>query len=316
MPSSEFNLRTFAASAWVFLLISLGAFLAAFSIQTFLIPNRLIDGGIVGLAMIFGNLFGLSLIPYFYVFLTLPFVFFAYRAIGKSFVIQMGIASVLFFGFMVMLHQFVESGSTVFQEFKGETLEVVVIGGSLLGIGLGLIIRVGGCVDGTEVLGIVINKRTGFTVGQTVLACNIFVFGALGLVFKDWHPPFLSLIMYIVVAKVMDAVVVGLDETKSVLIISSKYREISKAILHELGLGLTVMYGRGGFSGSEKEILYVITERLQLATLKELVLREDPSAFIAVENLHEVANGNPGKNKMNPVAQVKALLTSVFLKKG
>lgn len=315
MQANYLDVRHLASNAWTLFLLSVGAFLAAFSIQTFLIPNRLIDGGIVGLAMIFGNLFGLGLIPYFYVFLTLPFVFFAYRAIGRSFVIHMGIASILFFGFMVLLHHLVEADSTIFRKFEGETLEVVVIGGSLLGIGLGLIIRVGGCVDGTEVLGIVINKRTGFTVGQTVLACNVLVFGALGLVFQDWHPPFLSLIMYMVVAKVMDAVVVGLDETKSVLIISSKYREISKAILHELGLGLTVMYGRGGFSGSEKEILYVITERLQLATLKDLVLREDPSAFIAVENLHEVANGNPSKNKMNPVAQVKTLLTSVFLKK-
>lgn len=296
-------------------MLALGAFLAAFSIQMFLIPNRLIDGGVVGLAMICGNLFGLSLIPYFYVLLTLPFVFFAYRAIGKWFVIKMGIASILFFGFMVLLHHLVVSDNSVFQPFQGETLEIVVIGGSLLGVGIGLIIRVGGCVDGTEVLGIVINKRTGFTVGQTVLVCNVFVFGALGFVFQDLHPPLLSLIMYIVVAKVMDAVVVGLDETKSVLIISSKYREISKAILHELGLGLTVMYGRGGFSGSEKEILYVITERLQLATLKDLVLREDPSAFIAVENLHEVANGNPGNSKRRPGATIKNLLSSIFLKK-
>ena len=117
-----------------------------------------------------------------------------------------------------------------------------------------------------------------------------------GLVFQDWHPPLLSLITYIVVIKIMDSVIVGLDETKSVLIISSKSKEIADAIIHELGLGLTVMYGRGGFSGDEREILYVIAERLQLAELKELIHREDPSAFIAIENLHEVANGQQGYN--------------------
>lgn len=313
MQATQFNIRDVASNLWAFFLTSLGAFLAAFSIQTFLLPNSLIDGGVVGLAMLLGNLFGWSLIPYFYVLLTLPFVFFAYRAIGRSFVIHMVFASAAFFGFMILIEHII--GGDVSKQFKGDPLEVVVIGGSLLGIGLGLIIRIGGCIDGTEVLGIVINKRTGFTVGQTVLVCNVFIFAAQGLVFKDWHPAFLSLIMYIVVAKVMDAVVVGLDETKSVLIISSKYSEISKAILHELGLGLTVMYGRGGFSGSEKEILYVITERLQLATLKDLVLREDPSAFMAIENLHEVANGNPSRKKQNPVHRVKSLLTSVFLKK-
>jgi uncharacterized membrane-anchored protein YitT (DUF2179 family) len=89
----------------------------------------------------------------------------------------------------------------------------------------------------------------------------------------------------------MDSVIVGLDETKSVLIISSKSKAIAEAIVHELGLGLTIMYGRGGFSGDEREILYVIAERLQLAELKDLILREDPKAFIAIENLHEVANG-------------------------
>lgn len=112
-----------------------------------------------------------------------------------------------------------------------------------------------------------------------------------GYVFQDWHPPLLSLITYMVVIKVMDSVIVGLDETKSVLIISRKSQTIAKAIIHELGLGLTIMYGRGGFSGDEREILYVIAERLQLADLKELIHREDPLAFVAVENLHEVANG-------------------------
>lgn len=304
--------RSFASYAMPMFWMALGGFLAAFSIQVFLVPNRLIDGGVVGLAMIFGNLFSLSLIPYFYILFTLPFVFFAYRAIGKSFLISMAFASLAFFGSLVFIEKMVEIGA--FAQFHGEALEVVVIGGSILGIGIGLIIRAGGCVDGTEILGIVVNKRTGFTVGQTVLACNVFVFGALGLVFQDWHPPILSLINYIVVVKVMDAVIVGLDETKSVLIISTKYREISKAIIHELGLGLTVMYGRGGFSGSEKEILYVITERLQLASLKELVLREDPAAFIAVESLHEVANGNPGKKKTKTTTRIRNLLSSIFLK--
>ena len=160
-----------------------------------------------------------------------------------------------------------------------------------------MIIREGGCLDGTEILGIIFNRRTGFTVGQVVLVCNIFVFGAAGLVFKDWHPPLMSLITYIVVIKIMDSVIVGLDETKSVLIISSKSKAIADAIIHELGLGLTIMYGRGGFSGDEREILYVIAERLQLAELKDLILREDPTAFIAIENLHEVANGKPPDKK-------------------
>lgn len=285
-----------------FLWIMIGAALAAFAVQVFLIPNRLIDGGVVGVAMICGKIFGNSLIPLFILLFNLPFLFLAYRFIGKSSLIHMFIAVLLFAGFMV----FFERGWPV--EFHGESLEVVVIGGAVLGAGIGLIIRSGGCLDGTEILGIIINKRTGFTVGQVVLVCNIFIFGTAGIVFKDWHPPLLSLITYIVAIKVMDTVIVGLDETKSVLIISSKSKEITDAIIHELGLGLTIMYGRGGYSGDEREILYVIVERLQLADLKELVHREDPGAFVAVENLHEVSNGNQNRPKSNVGKLITPLL--------
>ena len=285
-----------------YLLLALGAFFYAFAIEVFLIPNKLIDGGIVGVAMIFANLFGQKLLPLFLVLFNLPFLYLGYRHIGKGFLWHMLVATVLFAGSLTLIRAF----SSL--EFHGETLEVVVIGGSILGVGIGLIIRYGGCLDGTEILGIIINQRTGFTVGQVLLVCNIFVFGAAGFVFQDWHPPLLSLITYVVVIKIMDSVIVGLDETKSVIIVSSKSQEIAKAIMHELGLGLTIMYGRGGFSGDEREILYVIAERLQLSELKELIHREDPTAFIAIENLHEVANGNQGKeqNRKNQLEQVFA----------
>lgn len=279
------TVKSFATQAYMYFSIAVGAFLAAFAIAVFLLPNNIIDGGIVGLAMIGGNIFGKSLFPYFFILLNLPFLFLAQKHIGKVFVVHMFVAFALFVASLFFIGKFIP------WEFKGDNLEVVVIGGAILGIGLGLIIRYGGCIDGTEILGIIINKKLGFTVGQVVLICNVFVFGFAGLVFPDWHTPILSLITYMVVIKVMDTVIVGLDEVKSVLIISSKSKEVAEAIMHELGLGLTIMYGRGGFSGDEREILYVIAERLQLAELKELIHRVDPYAFIAIENLHEVASG-------------------------
>jgi len=291
-PASQ---KTTASHIFGYFGLILGAFLAAFAIEVFLLPNNIIDGGIVGIAMIGGQLFGKKYFPYFFIILNMPFLFLAYKHIGKVFVMHMFLAFLLFSGSLVFMHVFFPNSG-----FSGDKIEVVVIGGSILGIGLGMIIRYGGCLDGTEILGIIINKKLGFTVGQVVLICNIFVFSLAGLVFPNWHTPILSLITYIVVIKIMDAVIVGLDETKSVLIISSKSKAIAEAIMHELGLGLTIMYGRGGFSGDEREIIYVIAERLQLAELKEIIHREDPSAFIAIENIHEVASGQqqkPGKKK-------------------
>lgn len=307
MYSPQASTKFFAGQLVGYFFMAVGAFLGAFAIEVFLIPNRLIDGGTVGLAMIFAKLFGQQYLPVFLIIFNLPFIYLAYRFIGKGFLWHMLAATLVFVSSLVFIHQVMPL------EFKGgETLEVVVIGGAILGVGFGLVIRYGGCLDGTEILGLIINRKTGFTVGSVVLVCNFFVFGTAGLVFQDWHPPLLSLITYIVVVKIMDAVIVGLDETKSVLIISSKSKEIANAIIHELGLGLTIMYGRGGFSGDEREILYVIAERLQLAELKELIHREDPFAFIAIENLHEVANGNQNTKPNNRKKYLNDLLSRLF----
>ncbi len=286
----------------------IGAFLAAFAIEVFFIPNNLIDGGTVGVAMIVSTIAGKEWLPVFLILFNLPFLYMAWKGIGRAFLIHLVVANVLFAVFLALIQKYFH------HPFHGDTIEVVVFAGAILGIGLGLIIRMGGCIDGTEILGILINKRTGITVGQVVLACNVVVFAFAGIVFKNWHPALLSMITYMVVIKVMDSVIVGLDETKSVLIVSTHSKAISNAIMHELGLGLTIMYGRGGFSGIEKEIIYVICERLQLADLKGIVFKVDPGAFIAIENLHEVSSGPQGA-KWKRRSKIEEISSALFSRK-
>lgn len=298
--------RIIISEARIYLSMAIGAFLAAFAIVVFFIPHNLIDGGVVGVSMIFGNLTNTKFIPYFILLLNIPFLLIAHKAIGKSILIHMFVANILFAGSMFLLEHYLD------WKFQGENLEVVVIGGAILGIGIGMIIRVGGCIDGTEILGIIINRRFGLTVGQVVLFCNIFIFCAVGLIFKDWHPPILSLIAFMIASKVMDAVIVGLEETKSVIIISKSSKMIAEAIIKELNLGVTVMYGRGGYSGVEKEILYVIVERLQLADLKEIIFGVDPQAFIAIENLHEVVNGMKGSRGGINQARIERIVAKII----
>ncbi len=266
---------------------AVGAFLAALSIKIFLFPNELIDGGIIGISMILTRLSTKVLFPIYFIVLTLPFIYLSYKFIRRTFFIQMIIAVILFSIFLGLLNHV--------EPFESDPLEVIVIGGAILGIGAGLIIRNGGCLDGTEILAIIINRKKGFTVGQVVLFINIFIFAAYGAIFRDWHIAFRSLLTYVVAFKMMDIVIVGLDELKSVIIISNKPKELTQLVMHEMGLGLTIMYGRGGYSGDAREILFVIVERLDLADLKDLILREDPSAFMAVENLHEVVYGRQAK---------------------
>ena len=277
--------------------IALGALLAALSIRVFLFPNNLIDGGIVGLALIGARIVGDQYLSLFLILFNLPFIYLAYKHIRRTFVIQMAIATGLFAFFLMLCERL--------HPFIGDPLEIIVFGGAILGIGVGLMIRNGGSTDGTEVLGIIINRKKGFTVGQVVLVINIFVFSLYGWIFKDWHIALKSMMTYIVAFKMIDLVIVGLDELKSVMIITSNPNELAQAITGEMGLGLTVMYGRGGYSGNAKEILMVIVERLDLSDLKELVLREDPNAFMAVENLHEVVYAKPPKSRKKRPSRLK-----------
>ena len=293
-PSS----RPFSYYLINFFWTTLGAFLAALSIRVFLLPNKLIDGGVVGIALILARLFQEQYLSYYLILLNLPFLYLAYRFIRRVFVAHMLLAVFLFAAFLLLLLHA--------PPFFGDSIEIIVFGGAILGVGVGLIIRYGGCLDGTEILAILINRRKGFTVGQVVLFINIFIFAAYGWIFHDWHIALKSLMTYIVAFKMIDLVIVGLDELKSVLIISSKPKEIGAVITQELGLGLTVMHGKGGFTGNAREILFVIVERLDLADLKELVLREDPTAFMAIENLHEVVYGK--SHHTRPKKKMRKLL--------
>ncbi len=282
--------RSFVSYFVTFLWLAIGSLLAAISVKLILTPNNLIDGGVVGIAMIGSYLLGPSTLAYLYILLNIPFLWLAYRSIGKVFVIQMCLAAVFFAIFTVLLEQA--------PPIRGDMLEIIFLGGVILGAGVGLVIRKGASLDGTEILAILINKKYGFTVGQVILFINIFIFAAAGLIYQDWHTALQSLMIYIVASKIMDTVIVGLEETKSVIIVSSRPKQIATSVMKELSLGLTVLYGRGGYSNAEQEILYVIVERLQLAELKSIVHREDPGAFIAIENLHEVINGRTNPRQL------------------
>jgi uncharacterized membrane-anchored protein YitT (DUF2179 family) len=281
--------KSFTSLLKTYLWIALGALLTAISIELFLYPNNLIDGGIVGISLIIGRYTSPDFIPLYFLCLNLPFVYISYKHIRKAFIIPMGAAIIFFCIFLALL----KNGP----KFHGDPLEIIVLGGAILGVGVGLVIRHGGCLDGSEILGIIINKRYGYTVGQVVLLFNVFVFAGYALISLDWHVGVKSLLTYIVAFKMIDLVIVGLDEIKSVSVISTKSEEIAKKVLKELELGLTVTPGRGGFSGSNTDILNIIVERLDLAELKDLILDTDPKAFISITNVYEVLYGSNSYSK-------------------
>lgn len=165
-----------------------------------------------------------------------------------------------------------------------------IFGGMILGIGVGIVIRYGGSLDGTEILAILASKKLPFSVGEIVMFFNLFILGSAGFVFT-WDRAMYSILAYFVAYKSMDVVIAGLDESKFVWIISDEFQDIGDAILHRLGRGVTYLTGEGAYSGDDKKVIFCVINRLEEAKLKDIVKDYDTSAFLAIGDIAEVRGG-------------------------
>lgn len=263
------------------LFIFVGALLMAVGLEFFLVPNEVIDGGIVGISIILSHLTDVQIGFYIFV-LNLPFFFIGYKQIGKTFalstllgVIILSIATSIFHDLPVL---------------TGDPLLATVFGGIVLGVGVGIVIRYGGSLDGTEILAILFNKRMPFSVGETIMFFNLFILGSAGFVF-GWDRAMYSLMAYFIAFKTIDIVIQGLDESKSAWIISEQYEQIGEAILARLGRGVTYLNGEGAYTGDDKKVIFCVITRLEEAKLKAIIDEIDPSAFFAVAAIAEVRGG-------------------------
>ncbi|SDX31031.1 Uncharacterized membrane-anchored protein YitT, contains DUF161 and DUF2179 domains [Paenibacillus sp. PDC88] len=264
------------------IMILVGASLMAIALEIFLIPNGVIDGGITGISIMVSQLSGLPLGVLLTLF-NLPFLLIGYKQIGKTFAVS------TLFGIVIM-----SIGTHLLHHVQAltpnEPLLGAVFGGVILGVGVGLVIRSGGSLDGTEIVAILLSARSPFSVGQVVLVINVFIFVMAGFVF-GWPNAMYSMIAYYIAMKMIDVTIEGLDQSKSVWIISEKYRDIGEALTDRLGRGVTYLDGEGGFSGDEKKVIFVVITRLEEAKLKSIVEDWDPQAFVAIGNIHDVKGG-------------------------
>jgi len=239
------------------------------------------DGGIVGISIILSHLLGWNLGIFLFI-LNLPFFFLGYKQIGKTFAYSTLLGIITLSVSTSLLHHV--------QAFTNDMLLATFFGGILLGIGVGLVIRYGGSLDGTEILAILVTKKLPFSVGEFVMFLNLFIFAFGGFVF-GWDRAMYSVLAYVIAFKTMDIVIEGMDESKSAWIISDKNKEIGDAILARLGRGVTYFHGEGAYSGEDKKVIFCIVTRLEEAKLKEIVDDIDSSAFLAVADIAEVRGG-------------------------
>ena len=272
---------------YIFLFI--GSIIAAVGLEIFLVPNNIIDGGVIGISIIASYLTGVPLSVYIIV-LNLPFLIFGYKQIGKTFVFS-SLFAIISLSFWV----------SVFHPVPGLTNDILlaaVFGGIVLGIGVGLIIRNSGSLDGTEMVAIVFNKRTSFSVGEIVMFFNLFILSSAGLVF-GWDRAMYSLLAYFIAFKVIDVTIEGLNEEKAAIIVSDNSYEIAEVILARLGRGVTFLEGKGGFSKEPKTIIYSVITRLEIAKLKAIVYEIDENAFLTINDVFDVMGGKQKKRAIH-----------------
>jgi len=262
-------------------MVALGAFIMALGLELFLVPNHIMDGGIVGVSIITSHLLNLPLGIFIFI-LNLPFIFLGYKQIGKTFALSTGLGITVLSLTTLFLHNL--------NPFTQDTLLATVFGGMILGIGVGIVIRYGGSLDGTEILAILFNSKTPFSVGEIIMFCNLLIFAVAGFVFT-WEQAMYSILAYYIAYKMIDIVIQGMEESKSVYIISDDIDEIGQTIMDRLGRGVTFLHGEGAYTGNDKKVIFTVITRLEESKLKSIVAEIDDHAFLAIGNIAEVRGG-------------------------
>lgn len=264
--------------------IGIGVFSAAFGLEGFLIPNGFLDGGATGIALLIARLTDLSF-PLLLILINLPFLLIAYKLAGRGFALR-ACASI---GTLAVVTSLVH-----FPDMTHDRLLVSIFGGFFLGAGIGLALRGGSVLDGTEVLALAVGRRIGITIGDVVMVINVAIFGVAAWLI-DLETAMYAMITYLAASKTLDLVVEGLEEYTGITIISPHHDEIREMIANEMGRGLTVYSGKRGFTkgagAHEVDILYCVLTRLEVSRFLNEVEKIDPNAFMITSPVKDVRGG-------------------------
>jgi len=279
-------MKTIIKEAGKILFIISGILSAGMGLKGFLLSSRFIDGGVTGISMLLSDVVGLPL-SLWLLMVNLPFIALGYRQIGKKFAVKSALAIT---GLAVCLLV------VPYPDVTPDKLLTAVFGGFFIGAGIGLAIRGGAVLDGTEIVALLVSRSSHLLkVGDVILILNIFIFLSAAF-FLGVEPALYSILTYAAASKTIDFLLHGIEEYTAITIISLKYEEIKDAIINRLHRGVTVYQGHGGLgsrgeSRSEQEILYCVVTRLEIGNIKTVVREIDPAAFITTNSLSDVEGG-------------------------
>ncbi|PEM22243.1 hypothetical protein COI51_03850 [Bacillus toyonensis] len=253
-----------------YVLLTIGSIIVAGSLELILAPNGLVDGGVTAVAIMANKVAGLPLYGVF-LGLNIPILLFTAKVMGKKFFIRTSYANVVTTLGLIYLKPF--------PAITTSELLIVLYGGVLFGIGVGIVVKMGGAIDGSEMLAVWMNKHFKVPISTFLLAVNAVIFIFVAILFSIEQAMF-SLAIFYIVTKMIDFILDGINQGKSVMIISGKNKEIGDLLMKELQLSVTYLHGEGGFLGEHKRIIYCITNRFIYPKMKDLVLSVDPTAII------------------------------------
>lgn len=267
-----------------FVLITIGIFSASFGFKGFLLSNHFIDGGATGISLLIS---ALTAIPLYLLIIVVnvPFVFLGYKVIGKSFAVKTALA---IGGLSAVV------ATVTFPNVTNDNLLVALFGGFFLGAGIGLSVRGGAVIDGTEVLAIYLSRKLGTTMGDIIIIINVIIFSTAAY-FLSIEIAMYSMVTYLAASKTLDFVIEGIEEHMGVTIISSHHEEIHSMIISVMGRGVTVYSGKRGFGKKgvtkDTDIVYTVVTRLELNRLKSEIEKIDPYAFVVMSSVKDIKGG-------------------------
>ncbi len=271
--------------------IATGIGSAAFGLKSFLLPNNFIDGGATGISLLISQVFGVPLY-WLLIAINLPFVFLGYMLINKAFAIKTAFAII---GLAITV-AFVQ-----FPEMTHDKFLVAVFGGFFLGAGIGLSVRGGAVIDGTEVLAIFLSRKAGTTIGDIIIFINIIIFSTAAYLLSI-EAALYSMVTYLAASRTLDFLIEGIDEYTGVTIISTHHEEIKQMIINTMGRGITVYNGKQGFGKKgetrEIDIIYTVITRLELNKLNLEIMRIDKNAFVVMSSVKDTKGGMIKKRRL------------------
>lgn len=274
-------------------MMALGILSAAFALEGFLIPKGLIDGGVTGISLLINRETGFSL-PILLLAINVPFIILGWKQIGKGFSIK----SIICIFTLAMVVTFMH-----FRTVTDDKVLIAVFGGFFLGAGIGLTIRGGAVIDGTEILAIFVSRKKGISVGDFIMIFNIFVFSAAAYL-HSVEMALYSILTYLSAAKTVDFILEGIEQFTGVTIISPHSVEIADFIKNKMGRGLTVYTGKKGFGkrgeqSDSSDIIFTVVTRLEINRLTSEIHKIDPDAFMVMQSISDTKGGMVKKRPLS-----------------